>query len=177
MVGPARPSLRGATCGGRALRLRRAPARCNALQPRETRGPAIPCAPLQHPFDLCCLSSQASLRCSQLPRTTRPSARVANHRSEAAFETHFLRVLLATSSQSASLLQASSTTVSRTTPPAPRPTTWRPIAERPCARPCTSRLPSPLPCWSLKMSPRPSPCSLATMVVKKGMNPTRVLQP
>ena len=120
VVGPAQPSLRGATCGGRALRLRRAPARCNALQPRETRGPAIPCAPLQHPFDLCCLSSQASLRCSQLPRTTRPSARAANHRSEAAFETHFLRVLLATSSQSASLLQASSTTVSRTTPSAPR---------------------------------------------------------
>ena len=131
VVGPAQPSLRGATCGGRALRLRRAPARCNALQPRETRGPAIPCAPLQHPFDLCCLSSQASLRCSQLPRTTRPSARVANHRSEAAFETHFLRVLLVTSSQSASLLQASSTTVSRTTSRRHLATTWR--LQRPCA--------------------------------------------
>ena len=175
VVGPARPSLRGATCGGRALRLRRAPARCNALQPRETRGPAIPCAPLQHPSDLCSLFSQASLRCSQLPRTTRPSARAANHRSEAAFETHFLRVLLVTSSPSASLLQASSTTVSRTTSRRHLATTWR--LQRPCARPCTSRLPSPLPCWSLKMSPRPSPCSLATKDVKKDMNPTRVLQP
>ena len=148
------PRDRGATCGGRALRLRRAPAPCNALQPRETRGPAIPCAPLQHRSDLCSLSSQVSLRCSLLPRTTRPSAQAANHRS-ARF--HFEYSAHRSTREDRVKIAC--------------------ILQRPCARPCTSRLPSPLPCCSLKMSPRPSPCSLATKVMKNGMNPTRVLQP
>ena len=171
VVGPAQPSLRGATCGGRALRLQRAPARCNALQPRETRGPAIPCAPLQHPSDLCSLSSQASLRCSQLPRTTRPSARAANHRSEAAFETHFLRVLLVTSSQSASLLQASSTTVSRTTSRRHLATTWR--LQRPCAVHPTVHFETAEPATVLELEDEPEaePLQLSYHGCEEGYEP------